>query len=91
MAQVTDPVCGMSVDTEKAAAKAEHGGETYYFCSEACRKKFAAEPGRYAREPGPERHEPRYTTKGFTAPKFGAAGSGGAEFEPLPEAHEDEP
>ncbi len=38
-----------------------------------------------------EQHEPPYTTTGwFTAPKFGVAGSGGLEYELLPEAH-DEP
>jgi len=37
----------------------------------------------------PERHEPPFTKKGgFVAPKFGAAGSGGAEYEPLPEKHD---
>ena len=38
----------------------------------------------------PERHEPPFTTTGkrFTVPKFGSAGSGGAEYEPLPEAHD---
>lgn len=35
-----------------------------------------------------EKHEPPRTTKGgITAPKFGSAGSGGAELEPLPEQH----
>src|SRR5262249_9867811 len=34
-----------------------------------------------------ERHEPRFTKKhGRVAPKFGSAGSGGAEYELLPEA-----
>jgi YHS domain len=33
---VKDPVCGMDVDPEKAARSFGHGGETYYFCSEAC-------------------------------------------------------
>jgi hypothetical protein len=28
---------------------------------------------------------PRTTTKGWTSPKFGSAGSGGAELEPGPE------
>jgi len=38
-----------------------------------------------------ERHEPRFTKKdGIVAPKFGSAGSGGAEYELLPEAHDDE-
>jgi Cu+-exporting ATPase len=40
---------------------------------------------------GLEQHEPPRTTTGwFTAPKFGGAGSGGLEYERLPEAHGDE-
>jgi hypothetical protein len=36
-----------------------------------------------------EQHEPPFTTLGFlTSPKFGAAGSGGLEYEQLPEAHD---
>lgn len=36
-----------------------------------------------------ERHEPRYTKiAGLIAPKFGSAGSGGAEYELLDEAHD---
>lgn len=33
----------------------------------------------------PDSNPPRTTTDGLTAPKFGSAGSGGAEFEPGPE------
>ena len=32
MAMVTDPVCGMRIDTDDAVATAEHEGKTYYFC-----------------------------------------------------------
>jgi len=35
-----DPVCGMPVDEKHAAFKAEKGGRTYYFCSEACMLTF---------------------------------------------------
>jgi len=42
-----DPVCGMDVDEEKAAAKVEHKGTTYYFCSESCRDKFKQNPDQY--------------------------------------------
>src|SRR5687768_8178191 len=35
----TDPICGMTVD-ESTPLRAERNGETYYFCSEHCRKKF---------------------------------------------------
>ena len=37
-----DPVCGMTVDPEKAAGKSERGGETYYFCCAGCKEKFDA-------------------------------------------------
>lgn len=33
----------------------------------------------------PDQNPPRTTKNGFTAPKFGSAGSGGAELEPGPE------
>src|SRR5271154_2284299 len=42
-----DPVCGMMVDQARAAAQAEHGGETYYFCCAGCAAKFRAEPAKY--------------------------------------------
>jgi adenylate cyclase len=46
MAMVTDPVCGMRIDSEDAAATAEYDGKTYYFCSEVCRDVFVADPSR---------------------------------------------
>lgn len=50
----TDPVCNMKVDAEMAAAKTEHQGVTYYFCSEHCRKEFANHPEQYAVKPSGE-------------------------------------
>jgi heavy metal translocating P-type ATPase len=47
-----DPVCGMSVDPEKARAKVEHGGKSYYFCSARCGERFALEPGKFLAAPG---------------------------------------
>jgi Cu+-exporting ATPase len=44
---VTDPVCGMSIDPDTAAATREHGGNTFYFCSTGCAEKFDADPHRY--------------------------------------------
>ncbi len=41
-AMTKDPICGMTVD-EKTALRAERGGETFYFCSEHCRKKFLSQ------------------------------------------------
>ncbi|MGP6157381.1 MAG: XdhC family protein [Vulcanimicrobiaceae bacterium] len=42
-----DPVCGMEVDVAGARHRAQHAGQTYYFCCAHCRAAFAAEPDRY--------------------------------------------
>jgi Cu+-exporting ATPase len=39
-----DPVCGMTVEPETAAAAWEHEGKTYYFCSMGCFERFRADP-----------------------------------------------
>ncbi len=101
MATVKDPVCGMMIDSDSAAARIERDSETFYFCSSACAVSFEADPELYAPRTATtdeadaeelEKHEPPYTTLGFlTSPKFGAAGSGGLEYERLPEAHPDRP
>ncbi len=44
-----DLVCGMEVD-EKGAVKIEHEGETYYFCSPNCMKKFEKNPNQYIKK-----------------------------------------
>jgi Cu+-exporting ATPase len=44
---VRDPVCGMEVDPASAAGSSDHEGMTYYFCSEACKTSFDAEPSKY--------------------------------------------
>lgn len=52
---VKDPVCGMTVDPATARHRAEHDGQTWYFCSGGCRTKFEADPDRYLH---PENHAP---------------------------------
>jgi len=42
-----DPVCGMKVLPEKAAASVEHAGRTWYFCSKGCGAKFEGNPSKY--------------------------------------------
>ena len=42
-----DPVCGMNVDPNRAAAKVEHAGRTYYFCAAGCAKRFQQSPEKY--------------------------------------------
>lgn len=39
--KATDPICGMGVDKNKAQFSYIHKGETFYFCSENCKKIFA--------------------------------------------------
>jgi len=46
-----DPVCGMNVDTQEAAARGEHGGKTYYFCSKRCAERFQHEPEKFLLAP----------------------------------------
>ncbi|VWC92206.1 heavy metal translocating P-type ATPase [Burkholderia contaminans] len=52
----TDPVCGMQIDTEKAAATEVVHGETYYFCSSSCHEKFQANRDQYAKIGAPSEH-----------------------------------
>ena len=47
MSQAIDPVCGMTVDTERAAARVAHGGKEFFFCSPGCAEKFRADPERF--------------------------------------------
>ena len=42
-----DPVCGMKVLPQKAAAFVEHAGHLWYFCSAGCGTKFEADPGKF--------------------------------------------
>jgi len=47
-----DPVCGMPLDTSAAKYKHSRAGRRWYFCSQHCLDKFAAEPERYAKAAG---------------------------------------
>jgi YHS domain-containing protein len=39
-----DPVCGMTVEEDSAAATYEYKGVTYYFCAIGCKKDFEEDP-----------------------------------------------
>lgn len=45
--EARDPVCGMSVNVDKAKHKTEYSGRSYYFCCAGCRQSFEQEPNRY--------------------------------------------
>ncbi len=73
-----DPVCGMTVDPSKAAAKQELRGTTYYFCSRGCAARFAKEPEKFLAAPGSSGMKNAHsdnTARGVeTAPRGPAAG-----------------
>lgn len=45
--EVTDPVCGMTVDPHHTDHRASHAGKTWYFCSARCQQKFERDPDAY--------------------------------------------
>lgn len=98
MEPVKDPVCGQLVYRAAAVGEASYQGRTYYFSSTECLRRFEGEPELYVgRAPMSignwavdaveyDRNEPRYTTWGrISLLNFGGAGSGGLEYERLPE------
>ncbi|HEY7217137.1 MAG TPA: heavy metal translocating P-type ATPase [Candidatus Binatia bacterium] len=48
---MTDPICGMSVEPERAAGSHVYNGQTYYFCSQHCLAKFKKDPGKFVKAP----------------------------------------
>ncbi len=53
---VKDPVCGMMVETSKAAAKSDYKGVTYYFCSPGCQRAFERNPEKHLGSANHEHH-----------------------------------
>ena len=51
-----DPVCGMEVTADTAAASLEYGPKTYYFCSPGCRTLFEMDPEKYVSHAAGESH-----------------------------------
>jgi class 3 adenylate cyclase/YHS domain-containing protein len=50
-ATVVDPVCWMHLDAGTAPARLPFAGDTYFFCSFACARAFAACPENYGSSP----------------------------------------
>jgi Cu+-exporting ATPase len=56
---VKDPVCGMEIETAKAAGHTEYKGQTYYFCGSNCKEKFDLSPEQYlGKSAGPPKSGP---------------------------------
>ncbi|HSG16262.1 MAG TPA: YHS domain-containing protein [Anaerolineae bacterium] len=45
--KAVDPICGMQVEMQRTALTSEYRGQTYYFCTTACRKAFDVHPEKY--------------------------------------------
>ena len=82
--RLLDPVCGMLVNVESAAARLDYAGERYLFCAAGCRDVFLRDPGRYVnaqataaavRAEEAHREEQRCDTCGQTAAVLLEAGS----------------
>jgi len=46
--QLSDPVCGMQLQTRDPSLKEVRQGQEYYFCSAECRDEFRSNPSQYA-------------------------------------------
>jgi len=72
-----DPVCGMKVVPERAGARRDFDGATYYFCREGCATKFSQEPQKYlASSDGASNGSPAFgaaTTSARMAPNISAS------------------
>ncbi|UCE16633.1 MAG: YHS domain-containing protein [Candidatus Bathyarchaeota archaeon] len=44
-----DTVCGIVLDENTARFKIKFQGETYYFCSVTCKKRFKRNPRKFAK------------------------------------------
>ena len=63
-----DPVCGMTV-SKQTPHRTRHDGTDYFFCSNGCRTKFEAHPGKFtnpdrAQNGGPEHPHHRPPLRG---------------------------
>lgn len=65
-----DPVCGMTVEPGREAARSVYAGKTYLFCSTACKQKFDADPQTYLRPKEEAQKSADHPTK--TAPTLNA-------------------
>jgi P-type Cu+ transporter len=86
-----DPVCGMKVLPQKAAASIKRAGRTWYFCSQGCKAKFEANPGKYDGSALPVSAPKTSTANQYTCPmhpevlssKPGACPKCGMALEPI--------
>src|SRR5512139_325696 len=54
VSMATDPVCGMTIEHEKAIRLDWENGQALYFCASGCRDEFMADPQRFTRQDNQE-------------------------------------
>jgi Cu+-exporting ATPase len=74
-AREKDPVCGMTVEPSKAAAKQEFRGTTYYFCSRGCAARFAKDPEKFLAAPGSSGMQTAHSAVGVAAVRGHSTGA----------------
>jgi len=50
MALAKDPICGMTIESTKAAGNSVFNGTTFHFCSVSCKKTFDKNPAKWAQK-----------------------------------------
>ncbi len=65
-----DVVCGMNIRKEESAGSSVYKGETYYFCSKACQRKFDENPEKYLRPAPGEGGEKKENPASAGLPEF---------------------
>jgi P-type Cu+ transporter len=63
-----DPACKMKVDPSKTSHRLDYQGQPIYFCSDGCRKKFAADPAKYLDGASPAQTAPVAEGAIYTCP-----------------------
>ncbi len=79
--QEIDVVCGMTV-ARNSRHQAEYQGQTYFFCSDHCRKRFEAEPALFLDRPLEESEQERESDRAPAAEQraAGSVTSGAIEY-----------
>ena len=55
-----DPVCGMEVEEQNAAATSQYNNQTYYFCCMHCKESFDKDPEKYLQEREADSQQPHH-------------------------------
>lgn len=66
--KLKDPVCGMDVSSESAAAQFDYEGARFFFCSQQCFAKFKASPEKFIEKDQNEKINTATGTGKYTCP-----------------------